>query len=706
MVVRLGNRGAIALNDSSSASQRLTLLQSVSAVAFALGFSVFFYTRTLYNSAPLPENRISRLDLLIWMSLTDGNNPFVDLMQRLTSVENLPQRLPIVVLAVAILAAAVAAGDLILAALRLQPASRCQRLLYAYALGMGAVSLAVLLLGLAELLHVWSTAGVGALVGGAWWAKRRRTPKDDPPAEAESPSTPWLLILAGPFLMFALLAAMIPTPDYDALAYHLLGPKEWFLQGRIQFLPHNVYTTFPFLTEMFSLLGMAASGDWFLGGLVGQTVLWSFGPAGGLALYVLGDRLFGRQAGWTAALIYLTTPWIYRLSSIPYVEGALLFYTVVAVDASLRIAQSPRWGAVAGALAGCAFCCKYTGAVTTLAPVAVILLFDAWKRRRWSAVVWAGVGVAVVAGPWLVRNAVWTGNPVYPLAANVFPSPYWSAEQAEKFRDAHDAEVFDWPSVQRYLMEIPATSDWQSALVFAFAPLALLGARPRAAGWLWLLVLYLFIVFWGLTHRLDRFWLPLEPFAAILAGAGVAWLASGVGKVVCWSLVGLALVYNLAYCTVGLCGVHTYLADLNGQRASRVLSEPSLVLSSDPRFVSPNSKVLFVGYAAVYYADRPVLYNTVFDKNVLLDMVWDEESGQVRSDDEIQDVFRKAGVDYILVDWNWIKHYRSPGNYGFPAEINEELFETLQKRRWIRETPASSVYPGLRLYAVTKEGGR
>ena len=37
---------------------------------------------------------------------------------------------------------------------------------------------------------------------------------------------------------------------------------------------------------------------------------------------------------------------------------------------------------------------------------------------------------------------------------------------------------------------------------------------------LWAFVAYLFLTWWLLTHRLDRFWLPLLPTWAILAGLG------------------------------------------------------------------------------------------------------------------------------------------------------------------------------------------
>ena len=63
-----------------------------------------------------------------------------------------------------------------------------------------------------------------------------------------------------------LLGSMLPSIDFDAIEYHLQGPKEYFQAGRISFLPHNVYTSMPFNVEMLHLLGMEVLNDWWYRG--------------------------------------------------------------------------------------------------------------------------------------------------------------------------------------------------------------------------------------------------------------------------------------------------------------------------------------------------------------------------------------------------------------------------------------------------------
>ncbi|MCA9082349.1 MAG: hypothetical protein KDA58_17450, partial [Planctomycetaceae bacterium] len=170
------------------------------------------------------------------------------------------------------------------------------------------------------------------------WRSRRRRDAESRTRVLFSRSRVAMICLAAclPFVACMLLGAMLPSTDFDVKEYHLQGPKEYFLAGRIHFLPHNVYTSFPFLTEMLSLAGMVVYGDWYFGALVGKTVLMVFAPITALAVYAIARRLTDQpSSGWFAALAYLSTPWAYRISIIAYTEGAMCCYVALALLAWL-----------------------------------------------------------------------------------------------------------------------------------------------------------------------------------------------------------------------------------------------------------------------------------------------------------------------------------------------------------------------------------
>ncbi len=113
------------------------------------------------------------------------------------------------------------------------------------------------------------------------------------------------------------------------------------------------------------------------------------------------------------------------------------------------------------------------------------------------------------------------------------------------------------------VVDVAGRSDWQSPLYAALAPLALLrpGSRRLALA-LWGFVAYLFLTWWLLTHRLDRFWLPLLPPLAILAGLGADWIRSRSVVHPPGAILTISLVTNFTYISTALAGLNEWTGDL------------------------------------------------------------------------------------------------------------------------------------------------
>ena len=134
-------------------------------------------------------------------------------------------------------------------------------------------------------------------------------------------------------------------------------------------------------------------------------------------------------------------------------------------------------------------------------------------------------------------------------------------------------------------------SAWQSPLVFGFAPLALLSLWPRRRGVgvppsggrtyidsvtakgvgsnvseapaepahrltsnLILYSAWLFLTWWGLTHRIDRFWLPMLPIVCALAGIGGAALVERLERMFESGRARSAILFALALSCLSILG--------------------------------------------------------------------------------------------------------------------------------------------------------
>ena len=628
-------------------------------------------------------------------------------LDELSHVENLPQRVPIVLVASFIAASAIATGNLVLRALGLRPwLSDWERTAVGFGLGTTGLGLATLFVGRLGLLNPWPIRlglAVPILVEltRAVANLRRAT---DPGLEAKPGG--WSVgailgfgTLAGPFLLIMALGAMLPTVDFDAIEYHLQGPKEYFQAGRIAFLPHNVYTSMPFGIEMLHLLGMEVVGDWWLGALVGQFLVASFAPAAAVLIALAARRIGSNRAAWVAALVYLTTPWIYRLAVLPYVEGPLcyfhaaLLWAVVRASligqglprrdglAKLETADTPNngraspalqgTGLLVGLLAGGAMAIKYPALISAVIPFAAWAAWASWREKTWRLGFGYALGMAIVISPWLAKNVVDTGNPVYPLGYKIFGSTRWDPARDAQWSAAHGPRSVEAAAFVRSVVDVAGRSDWQSPFYAALAPLAFLrrGSR-RSAGWLAAYSAYLFLTWWLLTHRLDRFWLPILAPLAILAGLGADWIRSWAWATLLASILGLGIATNLVYCSTALCGLNEWTGDLTTLRGSvpRMLNPPLARLDAE---LPPGAKPLLVGQAAVFHLDRPIVYNTVFNDETI------EAIAKDRTPEEVREEFRRLGVSHVYVDWLEIERYRSPGNYGFTPFVTPEVFDRL-----------------------------
>lgn len=685
-------------------------------------------------------------------------------------------RLPVLGLAAGIVVVAAALGWLLMVAVGADRGlRRLEVFIFATAVGLGAISTFVLAAGLAGGLRYRSVflipAAVTLMVAGWVWTKRggegERGRSGEKSQKAEertpiglllspAPRLPLsLLWLTAPFVVLILLGSMLPPLDFDVREYHLQVPKEFFAQGRIGFLPHNVYGNMAMGTEMLSLLGMVLADDWWLGALVGKTVLGVFAPLAALGLFTAGRRFISTAAGVVAAVAYLSTPWIARVSTSGLVEGASACYLLLAVYAVLIwqegagnggkeavrepdpsiLNPQPSTLILAGFLAGAAVSTKYPAALFVLLPLAVWVLLAGVREGRAKAiksVLVFTLAAAAACGLWFGKNWVLTGNPTYPLLYGVFDSPEWSPEKNAGWNRAHRPHDFSVDALASDAGRVALTSEWLSPIL---VPLALLGLvsvflpcgepekgpaqpdqpvrKPRRGGKrksgreqasppalssespqttfgpgqrrlavsLAVYVLYVVAAWWLLTHRIDRFWIPVLPLMALLAGLGACWSTRRAWR---WTVVALLVVASLYGFLVDASGAGGYNRFFVSLQHLKVSPERVGAWHSWLNEHATRGGVLLVGDAEPFDLAMPVTYNTVFDDSVFERLV----AG--RTAEEIRRALASREIGYVFVDWAEIARYRSAGNYGFTDFVQPEVFERLVSDGVLRPLPPPS----------------
>tara|TARA_R110002095_G_scaffold9707_2_gene14966 strand:- start:1194 stop:3521 length:2328 start_codon:yes stop_codon:yes gene_type:complete len=697
------------------------------ALLWLLLFFIAFISFTLPNNSP-----ISRWDIVTQLPflMLDLIDPLPAENPHPSGWAYFPQRFPLIGIALVILAGAWGLGQLITRLIKvpLAPFS-AERTVFAYGVGLSAVSLLTLGGGLIGILSQWLSylvlilfAVIGALSACSESKSKTGTALLFKLTLPDT-ITPELLfrvgccLLIAPFVLSMFLGSMLPSIDYDVLEYHFGGPKEYYQQGHIGFLPHNVYTSFPFLTEMLILLGMTLKADWYLGALAGKLVLMSFALFTALGVFATARRWFGSNAGWLAATIFLTTPWTYRMSIIAYTEGGLSFYLMASlfsliltiqvlrtwsapVDESIESIESRptlwSYACLTGLLSGSAMACKYPGVLSVVIPLGLTLLGFSWwllkeeKQLRVSVTLKLGVifsiGTLLTIGPWLLKNIAETGNPVYPLLYSVFGGVDLNEQLNIKWKGGHGTKPLGLTYLARNVIDVTMKSDWLSPLLFSLAPLAFLNRQHhRLVNWLWIYIGFLFFSWWVLTHRIDRFWVPMIPVVSVLAGIGATWSSKRLWKTGLTIALLFAVLFNLCVATSGLGGNNAYLDDLNYARKFTTSITGPEILQLNQMQLGRKQVVLSVGDAELFNAEFPVIYNTVFDHDIFQQWTSKSEPSvqdkqlSMRPAKEIKQKFKAERIAYVYVNWAEILRYRLPDSYGYTDYVTPARFEQLVK---------------------------
>ncbi len=380
-----------------------------------------------------------------------------------------------------VLAAAFSAGTLALNKFLEETAPFVVRTVLSLAVGLIVLSMSTAAIGFLGLLKPPVLFGwlVLVTVAGIILAKGRWQTMVN-----EVKSAKYLSLVDSPakFLVFflsalAFLMAFVPEIFYDSLVYHLGLPQMFINEGRILDTPNVYFSRSPMLMHMLYTLAVGLDG----GSTVAKLINCTFLMIGVTGAFVLCAQLGWKKAAPWAALVYLAVPIVNMNVWTTAVDSAMGGIFALSVYCLLQWKQSEQkifWAALAGLFAGAVFSMKYPGLMVTVLMGGMLLLLSVrqLKERRIvkSLAVFSLLAVAVVA-PWLVRNYVWTGNPVYPIAAGIFESRNMNHE---KMKNEKNITKRSKPQSLQELVTYPWRQTFLEISNFNFIGPMMLGLLP------------------------------------------------------------------------------------------------------------------------------------------------------------------------------------------------------------------------------------
>lgn len=531
----------------------------------------------------------------------------------------------------------------------------------------------------------------GVLLLGLWLRTRRPAAVADG-AKTSPRATPLhrgFLALLGLFVLAPLaVLSLIPTVSWDASAYHLTVPRLFLEHGGFRPVELNVYSNWPLGTEMLFALAMLVQ-DYVLAKLVhfafGVGVLYAMWV--GLRETPDSDLSPSQRqlAGLLAMVFFLANGVVLFEMRVAYVDLAHGFYLTAAFLFLRLWRQAPenRAGLLAAGL-----CCGLMAATKLNGFVGIAALgwllapgFNALRRLRgWATAsrhlaLYFAAPVALLWGPWLVKSAWFTGNPVYPLLHGIFGGPDWSPELARQLsqwqqgigmgREPLDFLLLPWRLVVHGGNGYAHFDGELGLFWLAVLPLALWASRRAIALRPLLLVAVTYGALWAMTSQQMRLLIPALPLLAMAGGHAVVAACTGHGarhpKGLSAVLAGVAL--------GGLLLAHYPLLGNSLGAAQRMLVMPAsdMVKTAQPPIFSDvdalprDAKLLMLNTNQGFFCRREMLADSFFEASQISHWLAPEPSPR-----DVHGSLRQRQVSHVLLD-------RQPRPVTYPSALTSML---------------------------------
>ena len=237
------------------------------------------------------------------------------------------------------------------------------------------------------------------------------------------------LVIGLALLIVSILALLwVPPVSKDALVHHLAVPKLYLKHGGMYEIPHMKFSYYPMNLDLIYLIPLYFGND-----MIPKLIHFAFALLTAWLIFNYLRRRIDSKYALLGVIFFLSLPIIVKLSITVYVDLGLIFFSTASLLFLLKWAESGfrlRFLILSAALCGLAMGTKYNGLITCL----LLTFFAGFLYAKYvhgikfSGLKCVGYGslfllVALIFfSPWMVRNYVWTNNPIFPLYDHWFNS--------------------------------------------------------------------------------------------------------------------------------------------------------------------------------------------------------------------------------------------------------------------------------------------
>ncbi|MEW6095881.1 MAG: glycosyltransferase family 39 protein [bacterium] len=589
-------------------------------------------------------------------------------------------------------------GHMIFKFFKLQ-VSPLETFLFSTGLGFGILMYLTFLLGICGLLYQWIFYTLLVVIGlftiKELWEFIPSLKKRKPGVKSKN-SSPLFELSLKCILFFLLSLCLICslTPDvaWDAAVAHLNIPKIYILAHKICFVPYNLCSNIPLNIEMlFTMVMLCVKGP-----ILPKLVHFTFGILILLIIYSFSLRYFSHRIGLLASLIFLVNPVVIFEISIAYIDLGLSFYYLLALYGFFCWLDSnnKNWLLLMAIFSGISLGIKYTAVfgVFTLG-IGILLKFYFVEHLSFPKILkkltWFSIISFLFLLPWLIKNYLMTGNPVYPMLYSIFDGKDWEAELSDQFakfihaggmgRKWLDYLMLPWNLTIHGNYGHEHFDNIINPLGLIFVPLLLFIKKIDKKIIYLLGYFFSFLFLWALYSQQMRFLLPILPLISLISAYVIESLPLQ-GKLLKKLYPGILVIIlgifisNTMPHTVGIgndFGVANNLPVVLGVESKDSFLLRTFAPYDTFKYINDNLhqdvKILFLWENRGFYCDREYVSDSVFEASWILKMV-----REVKESSVLLKKLKEMEITHILLNKNLASiFYRDKG--GVELKIIEEF---------------------------------
>jgi len=479
-------------------------------------------------------------------------------------------------------------------------------------------------------------------------------------------------ILLGSFVLLNFIMSFTPELFYDSLAYHLGVPNYYVIKHRICETPYNLASYYPFNTEMLYTLALLLKEE----GLP-KLLHFSSGILCLVAIFSFCKRYFSNFVGIVACATFYSIPLLAMNSWVAGNDVALSYFFILSMYALINYFSSEslsakgtndtkksKWFILSAIFSGIAMGSKYSGIFVLFGILTLIVSYEYFKmKKRFPEIakqilVFSGI-VFVILSPWLIRNMIYTGNPIYPFLYKwlggknlivysnniIIPTRLESLKLKEFFMSPWNLTIKGQDSMT-----------FIGPMFLLFIPLVFFIKKKSLINYLILFFIFAYIP-WGMATFKSRYLLPALPALSIVIAWSlvnfVKWIPKYLGRLVPvifaifmgTNLYSVLMIMHFCY------NPFNVLTGLETRDHYLSLTRPGYPYPSYETFKYINEnlpqdvKIMIIGEAKVHYLKRDFLYNDVHNFTPVVE--WTKMS---KNSDELYKKLKEEKITHILIN--------------------------------------------------------